>query len=543
MVALAVVLLALVGGARPAAAHAELWSTSPSAGAVLSRSPDAVVLSFSEQVELRSDGIRLYDSRGDRLDLGRPGRAGGDRSSVRVDLPDLDEGAYVVTWRITSVDSHPINGAFTFRVGEDGAGASDDLVRRLVAAEGGSVTVGAVYGVVRFLAFAALVVLIGASGFVLGLWPAGADHGQLRRLVGWAWAAALTTTVAAMAMQAVHSSGRPLPDVLRWSVVSEVLPTRFGRAWGIRALLLAAAPPLLLAAGRAPSARAVRAAWLVWSAALLATPGSAGHPGTDARAAVSVAIDALHLAAVSLWLGGLVALLVVALAGDQLEDRVGAVERFSRWAPVAISTIAVTGSVAAWRQSGSLAALTDTTYGRLVVAKVVLFAAALVVATRARRWVRARLDGGPDAPVRAESLRRTVALEVAFGAVILAVTALLVNTIPGRTALALPESAQIAGDGLVVNLTLDPAKAGRTDLHVYTLSDLGAIEEVDDVAVMLSLPDRDIRSLEVPVRRAGPGHFAAYGFDLPIPGRWRVDVFVTSSDSERQAVTAFLPVR
>ena len=43
---------------------------------------------------------------------------------------DLSDGAYIVDWRVISADGHPISGAWTFRVGEGGAAAPDDLVER-----------------------------------------------------------------------------------------------------------------------------------------------------------------------------------------------------------------------------------------------------------------------------------------------------------------------------------------------------------------------------------------------------------------------------
>jgi copper transport protein len=81
-----------------------------------------------EAVDLTDDTLTVLDADGGRLDIGEPEHPGGEGVSVAASLPDLDDGAYVVAWRVVS-NSHPIGGAFTFRVGEADAEAADDRRR------------------------------------------------------------------------------------------------------------------------------------------------------------------------------------------------------------------------------------------------------------------------------------------------------------------------------------------------------------------------------------------------------------------------------
>ncbi len=68
------------------------------------------------------------------------------------------------------------------------------------------------------------------------------------------------------------------------------------------------------------------------------------------------------------------------------------VPRFSQWAFAAVVAIAVSGAFAAWRQAGlSVDAYTDTTFGRLLIAKTAVFAVLLWVAASSRRLVHGRL--------------------------------------------------------------------------------------------------------------------------------------------------------
>src|SRR6266508_778772 len=108
-IALAAVTVAavLVGGATPASAHASLLETRPANGEVLQTPPDQVLLRYNETVSLPDNASEVYDSSGDKLDLGKADHVNGQGSTVGVDLPELDKGAYVVTWRVGSADSHP----------------------------------------------------------------------------------------------------------------------------------------------------------------------------------------------------------------------------------------------------------------------------------------------------------------------------------------------------------------------------------------------------------------------------------------------------
>ncbi|MEW6475187.1 MAG: copper resistance CopC family protein, partial [Actinomycetota bacterium] len=243
---LAVVVAAVAAPAGPAWAHADLASTEPVSGAVLDRAPDEVLLTFTEKVEVALGGIRLFDGEGKSVPLGRISHLTGKPEVVAVDLPSLERGLYVVTFRVVSADSHPVRGALTFRIGPAPAGDdSSALAQRLLAADGGSSTVGGVFAAARLAAFAALVVLVGGVVFLLLLWPQGRADWRARRLVWAAWGALAVSTAAAIGLQGAYAAGLSLGDAVRPSVVSGVLDTRFGTVYAVRLVLLAVAAPLL----------------------------------------------------------------------------------------------------------------------------------------------------------------------------------------------------------------------------------------------------------------------------------------------------------
>ena len=182
-----------------------------------------MVLGFTEAVELPDDAVEVLAASGDAVDVPAPVHPGGDRSIVEVDLPALDDGAYVVSWRIISEDSHPIGGAFTFAVGDASVADARAVAGDVSAASGASPSLGIVFGIDRFLAFAGMALLVGGAGFLLTLWPAGIDDGRKRRLVAGGWVAVFVATAAGIALQAAYAQGGTLASRVRPGLVGDEL--------------------------------------------------------------------------------------------------------------------------------------------------------------------------------------------------------------------------------------------------------------------------------------------------------------------------------
>ncbi|MFS8479816.1 MAG: copper resistance protein CopC [Micromonosporaceae bacterium] len=112
---LAAVLVALTP-VRPAWAHAQLIGTDPADGAVLATPPERVTLEFNESLNPTYTTIVVTDASAERVPSSEP-EVSGPRGSVTFTQP-LTDGTYTVAYRVVSRDGHPVQGAFTFTVGE-----------------------------------------------------------------------------------------------------------------------------------------------------------------------------------------------------------------------------------------------------------------------------------------------------------------------------------------------------------------------------------------------------------------------------------------
>lgn len=571
MVRGAAVVAAFVGlvtilAASPASAHAELSSSSPPQSSVVLSPPGQVVLRFDEPVEIDFGSIRVLDLGGRRVDEAGARHPAGDGRAVAIALPGhLPDGTYVVAWRVVSDDSHPVHGAFVFSVGAArDTGRAQALAFALGSARG-SATVGVVFGAVRVVLYAGLLVLVGGATALVALVPSARTTRRMRRILWWSWAATLVASVVSIAVQGVYAASLPLSHVLTPSLWNEVAHTRFGEVQLLRVLLLGAAVPVLLGLqGRIGHSLATwLAPGIVLGSSLLVTPGLAGHAATIGSASVGIPLDVVHLAGAAVWTGGLVVvgalffprrLDVPGEPPEQQPNGLDVARRFSALAAGALVVVVASGAVQSVRQVGSIYALVHTVYGRTLAVKICLVALLVALGVVSRRsavgrWTlalpgRIRAAGSQAAGpgrLRPGALRWSVAAELLVVAAVVVATALLVNAVPARQAASAPFATSFDVLGDQVNVVIGPARVGSgNQLHVYVLGPLGQPVGIAEVDASISLPSAGVRPAAIPLVVASPGHYQASDVDIPQGGRWTLTLTVrTTGTGERVVSTSF----
>ncbi|MEY2591469.1 MAG: copper transport protein [Acidimicrobiaceae bacterium] len=534
LVAIALVAGAVFALASPASAHAVLETTSPADRAHLDAVPPIVTLQFSENVSAELGAVKVFDGAGKRVDNGNLEAR---NNAVSLGLQSgLGDGAYIVTWRVISADSHPVRGAFTFTVGA-GAEATDSAVANVLDS-GGDRVYEIAGAVARLLAYGGILLASGGGLFLVLAHDGGEERARLVRVVTLA---AITGTVGVLLeipAQAALVTGLGLEAVTNADVVRDVL----GRGVGWSSLLsIAGVVAVVIGVRRPPSGR-TRSLVLGGAAIATAAFALAGHTRTTSPGWLAMTTDITHVWAAAAWFGGIV-LLVLALrarrAADADKDNAIAtgrvVARFSRIATLAVIVVSVAGLTLAWTEVRVVKALTSTTYGWLIVAKVL--AVAVIAAFGAYNHFRL-VPALEQAPKKAGmALRRTVKLEALVMVGVLAITAVLVNTTPARDAAGLSGifSATVAmGDGSA-NLVVDPDRAGQNSVHLYLLDAAGRNRDVQSLTLEFSLPANDVGPIARDAYLAGQGHYQVDGGDLSIPGTWtitvkaRVDKFTAES--------------
>jgi len=251
----------------------------------------------------------------------------------------------------------------------------------------------------------------------------------------------------------------------------------------------------------------------------------------------------------------------------------GVLGRFSVVAAASSLAAAVAGGVLAWTQVGSPANLVSTTYGRLLLAKVAVVAVILALAGYNRFRLLPDLLGDrhsgidheadtadpdpepdtaatPDRGAAAGTdddpgwrrLLRTVNVEAVAIVLVLAVTAVLVNVSPARTAaggsITIFNQTASLRSGDQVNLTINPNKAGFNQIHVQYIDASGKPADLaSSVQMEFTLPAQGLGPITREAPKAGPGHFIVEGSELSIPGTWQIAVVARTSQFSLERTT------
>ena len=435
-------------------AHGALKSSTPSSGAHIPVAPEALSLVFSESPSLTLTTLQLLGPDGSDIALGPLTRDANSVFGVTASISGaLASGVYTVRWQMAGDDGHPTRGSFRFTLALPATMAGTPPVTQpMEPAHENPISQpdGAGFGVespgyvaIRWVQYTALVIIIGAIAFamaVLGLVQrvAGAvmvadARARAARLALWATYLLGATAVLRLFAQSYALHGESLaPDVALIGTLLRV--TQWGHAWLLEAMAVIVA---LFAFRRARDGRVV--AWRVAAIAGIAVALSMALSGHAAASPIllSLAIiaDSVHIIGAGGWLGSL---LFMVLAGIPAALAVNEslrwttiatlVNAFSPTALVFSGMTAVTGVFAAWLHLESIPALWNTRYGQVLLLKLAVLSVTAAIGLYNWQRVKPILDGGPEGT---RQLRRSAAVELGVGGVVLLVTAVLVATPTG----------------------------------------------------------------------------------------------------------------
>ncbi len=429
-------LLAVVvaAGATPerASAHAAFVGAEPTAGGRAEASPRQVVLSFTEPLNGRLSRIEL-----EALSTGKAVKTANltaERSRLSVQpVTQLADGAYRVTWHtVSALDGHALEGTYSFGVRAPAAAGGQSIEQSPLARSGWLRIAlrGALYvAVLLFVAALLLPRLVrGNGGWLVPAAlgddpPVRARRAREKALVGDVGWLAVGAAAGATLAEAVDAAGSFSPGTL-----SDFLLVN--AAGGARLAVV-----VLLVGAVVLHRRRPRPAMTLGVLALGAIAAS-GHASSASPRLPSVLNDWLHLTSGAAWLGGigLIGLVwsgALRRASPQQRREVARLVLlpFGRVALPAFAVVTTTGLISLITQLGSLAALWQTAYGRLLAVKIAVVAVIAVLsamhAWRLRPELLAAGDHGGSGR-RERRHWRLLRAEPALGVCVIAIVGALV---------------------------------------------------------------------------------------------------------------------
>ncbi len=523
---LPIIILLLFSVTSPASAHANLARSEPPANSALAAAPAEIRLYFTEPLEADFSSIRLRDASGAVLELPPAQIDPSDAYQLVLTPGDLPDGVYTVVWRVLSAaDGHITQGSFPLTIGAVTAATSSATVTQA--------GIPVQDAAVRWLNLISIALVVGGLSFVLFVWQPAVPGGdpvverQIRRVTWAGWLALALTTLLILWMQVGIITEAPLwQAALDFTTMRGLISTRFGEISLIRVVML-----VVLAAALWIAPRRKAAYWL----------GLVASGVQDAVAAVTA--DWLHLAASSIWIGGLVLFIVlIGTVRRQFSPATPVVSRmvgyFSNYMRVAVALLAVTGVYSAWLHIGSLEALFTTPYGQALVIKSVLIAPVLLIALVNLVLTQRRLDSGQA--VWVGYLRQLIGAEIALTVGILAAVGVMTSIIPARGVIAqrvADEAAASAAalsaynayyeaydrDNIHVDLEISPGYVGENTFNMYMYDHEGnALEDATLVRLRFDHRTEDLGTSELRAEHVGEGRYTIDGANISLPGQWRI---------------------
>ncbi|HXR12390.1 MAG TPA: copper resistance protein CopC [Gaiellaceae bacterium] len=547
-VAFAAAALALVLPAA-ASAHAYLIKTVPAASVILNTPPSSVQLTYDEAVEPRFAIISVTDVNARSETTGPVTRSPANPDTLVVPLKRVPEGWYLVYWRAISVDGHPVQGAFTFAVGPNAGPAPQFTIPHIAGTATSTPLV-----IAKWLAFLTMMAAIGL--FVLRMLIA---RPLVRRVEGTSLRAlsiafGIAAVLGLIAVPCYLEEATAIDSLRSFFDFAALVPlwrvTAFGRGYvdvEICFALFCAAALVAIWVDRPERQHRPVAALLALSgalaaaAAVLVLPGAVGHAGQTAPRSVAVPLDWLHLVSGSIWIGGLLGLLVVwrsLPAAKRVAGLVVCVPRFSNTAFVSVMVLLGTGVGATVLHLPVLAALWQTSYGQAILVKAGILLAAMLLASVNLLRTKPGLARAEVSEASARLLRRLVSAEAVLVTGAILVAAVLSSLAPPPPSFAEEGSAlahvgpgrvasTVTRNGYTLQVLVDPNKAVAPNSFGLKLTRSGKPVDGADVTLTFAMLDMEMPTQEYQLAQTAPGIYTRKAPALVMVGHWGLSFTIT----------------
>ena len=520
--ALGIACVIALGLAGPAAAHANLLRSDPTASALLDQAPPAVTMTFSEPPDPSLSIVHVLDVNAAPVEAGPVEAVPGHGDQLRIPLPaSLPDGVYTVSWRVVSeADGHATAGAFSFGVN---VAPGTVVTPSVPVPTTPSPSVGSVAG--KLLLYVGLALSFAAA--VVGLLAFGGRVPERKRVLRFAAASAVVGVVT-MLLSERATLGVSMGDLLSSATGTDYL-------WLLGGVTFAAVSALD-AARRSDRTSLVVAG--VAAAAAMLTRAIGGHAAAAATPALQIGLQWLHFMAASVWMGGLALTFLWLRVQRRTEGAVPVdeVRAYSFLAGYALAVVLVTGVLRATQEVGGLSKLFDLfrgSYGTTLDVKVSLVLVLIGLGAFNRYRSIPRMES------RTGILRRVMAIELVGAVGVFSLTGMLTGLAPRppvNPPAAPPARVTLTGSDFAttmkVTLVVTPGTAGPNAFDVDVADfDSGAPLDATDVSLRFE-----------PVGIAGVGtstlalmhhgdRWMGNGSQVSIAGVWTITVVVQTASS------------
>jgi copper transport protein len=513
----------LLGIPQLAGAHAGLLESVPPANAELDQPPAQIALTFNERLEDGVFWIRVMDTNKKQVTTNKA-QINQERTKLTLDLPNLGQGNYLVSYHVISSDGHPVDSTYLFAVGQTlsniptGTTGNSEHLHTSGLSDGVKFT-DIIHFISRIVYYA---FMLAFTGWVLWLRFSGikgeTTHSVLQ---GWTLQLQRGFVVAFIFMMFTHLFAM-VGDGGSEALAMLFTHTSIGYVW-VASLMLSLLGFVVL----------FRSLWidLLWVVLIWLFKSLNGHAAAFEPVNQTVMLDVVHLAAASLWVAGLLMLLV--LWKRSRDEAIALFPRVSGVALASLAVLVVSGVLSVFIMLPDVLYVVETQWGKLLLFKSALVL--LVIVTGSLLRFNHRRNG-------LSGIGSLLKIDAVLALMIVAIVGVFTYLTPLPTNE--PLSWHVMGDKIHMTAQISPNNPGVNDftVKIWLPEELGKPKQV-----MLKLQDMrspEIAPLEVPLKQTDNNNgmeetygmkqytYKSRGAYLPYPGYWKLEVRAMNSNDD-----------
>jgi copper transport protein len=547
--------LILIIGIPSAYAHPFLVDSEPGQGQNAAVGTTQIIVFYSEAIEIDFSELKVFDSNGNKIDNMDTAYYEGE-SSLVITTPSLEDGIYTVTSKVLSkIDGHLVQAAIIFGVGETQVDLS------LLEAQEESEITFLPEAAARFPGIIGQTVVLGSviSGIVI--WGTqrkrfGKESRDLvnqayrfkfAKLTGISLVAVFASNFIILAVQTLRLETSPI----------DVIDTAFGTTWLIRMIITIILLGIWFWMERKPHLSPKKhIPMLAASLVLIFTTTMMGH-GAATELTAPIILDYVHNLLASVWIGGVIffgfVLLPTLASLDGIQKAkvtLAMLPRYSGMITIALGILIITGPTLLWFLESDVASLTNSTYGSLIIAKImlaiVLIGFGAFYQFKIQRQAERNLKSGKTFTFN--KLSKPLKAEAMVGIALLGVVALLVNSsLPAgeiqtvdAQGITLGFSSTLFSEQAKFDVSVIPLGVGPNTISVLVSNVSGEpLPDISGLKIKVSNPQRNIAPIEISITELksndGTTRYegdTTFGF----AGTWEIEVEAQRTQTVNESV-------
>jgi copper transport protein len=546
-----------------ASAHPFTMETSPTSKVNAPVGVTEVTVIYSEPIELDFSALRVFDSNGDQID-NRDSQYYLGEESLIVTTPPLQDGVYTVTSKVLSkVDGHLVDDAFIFGVGDVKidieVGPPKSIYDILFFPEAGA----------RFPGLVGQTIVLGAVIASMLIWGTqnknlirkeiekidSSHHDKFMTVTGIGLMVVFASNIAMLAVQTLRLE----------TSAFDAIQTTFGTSWLIRMIITIILLGIWFWMDKKKQiTKASHIPMLVLSLALIGTSTMIGHGAASGQMA-AVALDYVHNLVAAIWIGGIIYFVFILLPALSKLDNSSRekmslvmIPRFSIAFIIAVGIVIISGPTLMWLLESDVGTITESLYGKLIIAKIVI--AAIMIGLGAFFQYKVQRSGEKSIESKSLSvhkkLKRSLKVDAVLGIILLGVVALLANgTLPAGEIQKVEAQEVVYGfrtlefsESAKYDIEITPFSSGTNTIFVK-ISDFenNPLPDAEEVKVKISNPQKNISPIEIQMTKIEqaegmPAKFQGemtFGFS----GQWQTEVEIQRQQNANESVVMNLLVK